>query len=275
VQNSYPEAMSDGFKQQAASWANRAEGLSLGAIHNRLFHYWHGPLASRKYVERWDILLKAKFDPVHDMVFLSERIPSAAGTLSGQLLAWKNPTSTLHDDVKAYFAQRDEDSTDCDVVPAKRMAKLPRATPEALALVRRTKDHFGPQAISFALLPVAETVKSKEKGREKAKASQLDDVDFADLTDLTEIWMPDLGETLTSSTSFAPDDGDGPGSSPSFLDPNAPEGGPGRLEPVDGAVVRLEPQDGGPIESPDHHSQNSGQGPLTSESEFKQSVFYS
>jgi hypothetical protein len=75
----------------------------IGYVDGLIVHFWHGAKKNRRYVERWDILLKHDFNPYIDLKYdwqgvlqLTERSPG------------------LRKDISEYFAQRDEDSTSLD-----------------------------------------------------------------------------------------------------------------------------------------------------------------
>lgn len=76
---------------------------NVGYVDNTARHLWHGSKSKRGYVSRWEILVKHKFDPETDL----------ARDVSGMLrLVTNNERQwNLRDDIRRYFASRDEDST--------------------------------------------------------------------------------------------------------------------------------------------------------------------
>jgi hypothetical protein len=68
-----------------------------------LQHFWHGPMRRRRYMERWEILKKHRFDP---SIHLRQH--------SSGLYLWSTshcPPGLIHE-VAEYFDQRLEDSDD-------------------------------------------------------------------------------------------------------------------------------------------------------------------
>lgn len=84
------------------AWRDRAQHFGLfrniGFLHGVLIHYWHGDFADRKYSKRHQILLKANYNPEHD-VRLS----------SNQTWQWVSPAGGLARQVHNYFKTRKED----------------------------------------------------------------------------------------------------------------------------------------------------------------------
>jgi hypothetical protein len=74
--------------------------LNVGYVDGCAIHYWHGPKSKRGYGTRWKILIDNGFDPDKDL------------TYDGNGLYIVNPTKTkMLEELKEYFASRDEDST--------------------------------------------------------------------------------------------------------------------------------------------------------------------
>lgn len=71
----------------------------IGTIPGRLFHLWHGNLANRNYVSRFNILAKHNFDPFRDIELDSQGI-----------WKWASEKPEMHQDMVEYFASRKEDS---------------------------------------------------------------------------------------------------------------------------------------------------------------------
>ena len=83
-------------------WGDRAYTTvqgNVGYVGGMLSHQWHGEKAKRRYHERWDILIKHRFNPLTDL----------RKNLDGVLeLTGNKPAMTA--DFDRYFRQRDEDA---------------------------------------------------------------------------------------------------------------------------------------------------------------------
>lgn len=75
----------------------------LGYVDGTLLHYWHGRKGSRKYVERWSVLVDNKYEPDSDIYY------DEHGLLQ---LTERNPN--LRDGIRSYFAQRNDDANTLD-----------------------------------------------------------------------------------------------------------------------------------------------------------------
>jgi hypothetical protein len=84
----------------ATEWMHRAAAIKqdMGFVPTTLLHGWHGRKADRKYVERWQILLENKYDPLADI----------KRDWQGVLALTENKPK-LRDDLRLYFRQRLED----------------------------------------------------------------------------------------------------------------------------------------------------------------------
>ncbi|KAJ3091229.1 hypothetical protein HK102_001247 [Quaeritorhiza haematococci] len=102
ARNSYPHNISKQYKAMVLAWERRAvkANMHLSHIPGVIHHSWHGSLANRRYVERWDILVKHGFEPKHLK-------PNKKG-----FLEWaEDVPEALIDDVVEYFNMRNEDDT--------------------------------------------------------------------------------------------------------------------------------------------------------------------
>lgn len=84
-----------------AQWSNRfhkAVAGDVASIPGSVFHLWHGNLADRQYIERYETLREFDFDPNADIA-LDE---------SG-CWQWSSNKPELHKRVNAYFSSRKED----------------------------------------------------------------------------------------------------------------------------------------------------------------------
>jgi hypothetical protein len=95
---------SDGYRAALKAWratAQKATGADVGHVPGIVLHLWHGHLDDRGYSTRGQILIRNRYDPATDIV--RDRL----GVIH---LAGNKPL--LRDDIRAYFAERDEDATD-------------------------------------------------------------------------------------------------------------------------------------------------------------------
>jgi hypothetical protein len=90
------------FKEALRVWAGRAELLKpwIGYVPGLLTHFWHGPKANRRYIDRWQIINENAFDPNLDLK------RDAQG-----LYQLTRRNKKLVADLMAYFRQRNEDSS--------------------------------------------------------------------------------------------------------------------------------------------------------------------
>jgi hypothetical protein len=93
-----------GYRDAIATWSARARQAlgreTVGYVPGITFHLWHGNLASRAYSTREQILIRNQFDPAADLSRDHQGVLQFAST-KPKLVA----------DIRAYFAERDEDST--------------------------------------------------------------------------------------------------------------------------------------------------------------------
>lgn len=99
---SMPGGVTPTYRAQVMAWQERARRVvagNLGVVPGTIEHMWHGPKASRRYVERWDVLVRHRFCPLADLM------RNTWGVLE---LAGNKPA--LRRDMDRYFRQRDEDA---------------------------------------------------------------------------------------------------------------------------------------------------------------------
>lgn len=92
------------YRSALSVWKTRANGIiagNVGVVPVTMYHLWHGPLKSRRYSMREQILIRNKYRPDEDTW------RSGKGLLH---LAENKPR--LRDDIRDYFAERNEDSVD-------------------------------------------------------------------------------------------------------------------------------------------------------------------
>jgi hypothetical protein len=115
AQKSVPAGISPGYRNMVMEWQEQAEFAirrNVGYVPGTITHYWHGSKKSRKYIERWQVLIANQFDPTKDI----SREPTGLYRL--------NPNHgmrsiRLRDQIRAYFRQRNEDCiyTGNDITP--------------------------------------------------------------------------------------------------------------------------------------------------------------
>lgn len=92
----------EGYRRPIMEWqrlALREIAGNVGCIEGTIEHRWHGTKARRAYIERWDVLVKHRFDPATDL---------RRNTWGVLELAGNKPE--LRRDMLAYFSQRNEDA---------------------------------------------------------------------------------------------------------------------------------------------------------------------
>ncbi len=70
VEQSVHGAMSPAYRAPLDRWQARAQAHiagNIGYVPGTIEHAWHGPKASRRYVQRWDVLARHGFDPETDL----------------------------------------------------------------------------------------------------------------------------------------------------------------------------------------------------------------
>lgn len=103
VDESIHGKMSPAFRAKCHEWQDHAVKVTqghVGYVAGTLSHHFHGKKKDRKYRERWQILVDAKFDPNRDL----------HRDAQGLLYIVNKPQ--LVQDVRDYMAQRNEDSID-------------------------------------------------------------------------------------------------------------------------------------------------------------------
>jgi len=86
------------FRSWGKSWDGAVRGR-VGYVDQSITTFHHGEATRRLYVERRDILLRHAYDPTADLSLTPD------GTWR-----WASEKPDLHDEVRAYFAQRQEDA---------------------------------------------------------------------------------------------------------------------------------------------------------------------
>jgi hypothetical protein len=102
AERSIDRRMTEGYRAPIMRWQERARHHicgNLGYVPGSIEHGWHGPKASRRYIQRWDVLAANAFDPATDL----KRNVWGVNELAGN-------KPELRRDIDQYFRQRDEDS---------------------------------------------------------------------------------------------------------------------------------------------------------------------
>jgi hypothetical protein len=99
-----PDGISEAYLDQVLTWQESVKNNGIALVHVpcHLKHFWHGPMHRRRYMERWDILKKHRFDPSIHIQYHH----------TGLYLWISSCPPGLISDVADYFNQRDEDSND-------------------------------------------------------------------------------------------------------------------------------------------------------------------
>ena len=89
-----------GFKKDIERYnANLKEDIKIGYIPCNILHYFHGSKKNRKYVERNQILIRHKYDPVKHLAYDS----------NGILIPSPNMCQDFVTEIRNYFGERNED----------------------------------------------------------------------------------------------------------------------------------------------------------------------
>jgi hypothetical protein len=99
--HSVHSAVHGNFMTLCHAWQERALQHTNGVIGytvGHLRHYFHGPMARRQYIDRWSILVRHNFDPVHDLRYDEQGLIQLVGK------------PLLEHDIRLYNRSRAEDS---------------------------------------------------------------------------------------------------------------------------------------------------------------------
>ncbi len=101
IYDSVPGDLMPGYIAPLLAWQNRARalGMNIGCVSGSIEHGFHGAKNRRRYVERWDILRKWRFDPCTDLLTNEYGVVELSGNKPG-----------LRVDIERYFAEREEDA---------------------------------------------------------------------------------------------------------------------------------------------------------------------
>jgi hypothetical protein len=104
VDRSFPTGIAESYKAYWRTWQARAQEhikRKVGTVAGTILHYWHGSKQHRRYQDRWKILVDDKYEYLQDLTYDFQGV-----------LELNERNTKLRDDVIAYFAVRNEDSTD-------------------------------------------------------------------------------------------------------------------------------------------------------------------
>lgn len=85
VSGTYNPKISDGYKHACHDYQTRARAASggiVGYVPGRIEHWFHGSKIRRGYWDRWQILVKHKFDPLKDLTYTAEGVVKLRGKKS-------------------------------------------------------------------------------------------------------------------------------------------------------------------------------------------------
>lgn len=101
---SFNPRVTNAYKAMVMGWQARAlaaGGVHLGVVpHSTIRHFFHGHKDLRRYVDRWQILVKHQYDPVRDVILNLDGVIELAGN-----------KHHLARDIHKYFRDRSEDDS--------------------------------------------------------------------------------------------------------------------------------------------------------------------
>jgi hypothetical protein len=103
-EQSMPGNINQAYYDEILRWQDRALRYltkDVGYVSTAINHFWHGKKKDRKYVERWQVLIKNDFTPHLDL----KRDWQGLWQLTDR-------SPQLRDDIRSYFRSRSEDSID-------------------------------------------------------------------------------------------------------------------------------------------------------------------
>jgi hypothetical protein len=102
VKDSIHQGTTEGYKRPLYQFQERVMHHirgNMGYLPGTIEHQWHGKARDRKYIDRWDILVKHAFDPYTDLKRNSWGVLELVGN-----------KPELRHDIDRYFESRNEDS---------------------------------------------------------------------------------------------------------------------------------------------------------------------
>lgn len=104
VEKTFPPNIHSRYIQKLVRWQDRALKYihkDIGFVDGTISHFFHGRKSQRKYKERWSILLDNNYDPDLDLKRDTQG-----------LWVFTDNNIRLRDEMRAYFAQRNEDGNE-------------------------------------------------------------------------------------------------------------------------------------------------------------------
>jgi hypothetical protein len=99
VDTSHPGGIHSNYVRMLTEFQKRCHCLTLGYVKGTILHHWHGSLKDRRYVERWNILVKNQYDPLQDI-----------GRNAVGLIQLTPNGRRFAEPIREYFAGRREDN---------------------------------------------------------------------------------------------------------------------------------------------------------------------
>jgi len=103
-QKSLHEDVSEGYRYSIKELEDKIKGSIIGFVPCSIRHYYHGTKKNRKYTERWDCIVKSKFNPIKHL----------EKNKDGILIPNKQFPPRLKYDIMVYFFDREEDDYEDD-----------------------------------------------------------------------------------------------------------------------------------------------------------------
>lgn len=96
----FAKKFNDHMKKDMAVWLTkfREKPLSVDYLPVDIYHLWHGSLKNRRYMDRHDVIQKYDYCPDTDIV------------LKNNVYEWASDKPGMHEDIKQYFFNRQEDT---------------------------------------------------------------------------------------------------------------------------------------------------------------------
>jgi hypothetical protein len=105
VQETVNQKMQPGYKHLANIWQSKAVhacGGMVGYVPGRIEHHFHGPKSRRQYANRWEILVKYKFDPMKDLRYDGQGVLKLKGKTSLEHAIMRYNRERMEDSIEQY-----------------------------------------------------------------------------------------------------------------------------------------------------------------------------
>lgn len=105
AEKSMPGNISEAYRREVMDYQNRCEKhikRDVGYVSGIILHSWHGKFKDRKYIERWDVIIRNDYNPDIDI----------KRDWQGLYILNSTHKIGLRDGIRAYIRQRNEDSVD-------------------------------------------------------------------------------------------------------------------------------------------------------------------